>query len=196
MDGRAAFRDSRRVVADAFRGKAAPRPGLPRCRVFRFGDYGDAARNSSLDSARLLVLGRVEGTLIRSTTPCTDPLAEFSHACHEMETIPNSRWIADGSRTGAVAKLQIGALLANPVETAMGDRKLGPGLRPANSGASNVRVAGNATDGTGEASEYRGRSNCTGQFASRNSPDPSRNEPRFSRRSWKEGSDQSIEPQK
>ena len=116
------------------------------------------AVNASYDSERWLVQGRVEGTHEFGNGITLIPLADFSHALDEVEAFQDANSNrGDGNRTVAITKIQLGAEFEIPVETAMGDLKLRPGLRLVVSDVSNAGVVGNARVEGGEAADYRGR---------------------------------------
>ena len=112
---------------------------------------GAPARSASFDSERWLVQARVEGTYPLGSGATLIPLADLSHARDGMEPFlasddPDN--LIDG-QTIAVSKLQLGAELEIPVETARGDLRFRPGLR---------FVASDASGGAPTAEENRAKS--------------------------------------
>ena len=56
-------------------------------------------------------------------------MADISHARNEIEPFQDDNGVAVDGQTIAVSKLQLGAEVEIPVETARGDLRLKPGLR-------------------------------------------------------------------
>ena len=91
---------------------------------------GATARSASFDSARWLAQARVEGSYQLGIGGATlIPLADLSHALDEMEPFRDSDNEQVAGQTIAVSKLQLGAELEIPIETAQGDLRIKPGMR-------------------------------------------------------------------
>ena len=77
------------------------------------------------------------------------PLADLSHARDEMEPFLDGDDKQVAGQTIGVSKLQLGAELEIPVETARGDLRFRPGLRFVASDASGEAFAGEENGATG-----------------------------------------------
>ena len=90
---------------------------------------GDMPRSASFGSERWLAQARVEGSYRFDIGATLIPLADFSHARDSMAPFMDSCGARINGQAIAVSKLQIGAELEIPIETARGDLRLRPGLR-------------------------------------------------------------------
>ena len=106
------------------------------------------ARSASFDSERWLAQARVEGAYRLGNGATLIPLADLSHARDEMEPFQDGDGEQVAGQTIGVSKLQLGAELEIPVETARGDLRLRPGLRFVASDASGEAFAGEESGAT------------------------------------------------
>ena len=114
---------------------------------------GDGAepRSTSSRSERWLAQARVEGTYRFGSGATLIPMADFSHARDVMGSFQEGKDPDElvGGQTIALSKLQLGAELEIPVQTAQGDLRFRPGLRFVVSDASGGTWAGEAEWETG-----------------------------------------------
>ena len=116
---------------------------------------GKAPRSASFDSERWLAQARVEGMYALGNGATLIPLADLSHALDEMEAFLDNADEQVAGQTVGVSKLQIGAELEIPVDTARGDLLLKPGLRFVASDASGEAFVGEESGAAGL--RFRGR---------------------------------------
>ena len=92
-------------------------------------DQGADTRNASFGSERWLAQARVEGTYGFDGGARLIPLADLSHARDGMGSFLDGDGDSIAGQTIVIGKLQVGAELEIPLETARGDLRVRPGLR-------------------------------------------------------------------
>ena len=112
-------------------------------------------RSASFDSERWLAQARIEGAYRLGNGATLIPLAGLSHARDKIVPFQDSDGEQVAGQTIGVSKLQLGAELEIPVETARGDLRLKPGLRFVASDASGEAFADEESGATGL--RFRGR---------------------------------------
>ena len=96
-------------------------------------EAGDGPRDGAFDSERWIAQARVEGEYLLDAGTIMYPLADLSHARNAGdgfdESSPDPDMDLDNEIRTSVSKLQLGAEFKIPLDSAMGDLVIRPGLK-------------------------------------------------------------------